>query len=250
MTDSILSEAPPTPPGPSLLGRAIAIFVRPGRAWDGLESRVQWWFPLLVILAVNAAGIVLLHDRALMPMLTESWDRQVSEGQMSSEQVQHIEDFMDSGAGRAITAAQQLVVFALVNFVTALVVWFGVSFLLGAKLRYRLALEVVCWSSLVGVPAQLLTFALAWFKESFRGVHVGFAVFLPEMDPPGKLMTGLGVVLDAIGPFGIWFVAVGVIGATVLSGAPRRSVAWVMASLYLVVSIFGAALAAFFTPGT
>jgi hypothetical protein len=58
------------------------------------------------------------------------------------------------------------------------------------------------------------------------------------------------VLLDAIGPFSIWFLIVGIIGASTLSGAPRRSVSWVLGLLYGAMWVFVAALAAFFTPAS
>jgi hypothetical protein len=58
------------------------------------------------------------------------------------------------------------------------------------------------------------------------------------------------VVLDAISPFTAWYLAVVVLGTAVLSGAPRRNVAWVLVTLYLAFVAFSAAVAALFSPGT
>ena len=58
------------------------------------------------------------------------------------------------------------------------------------------------------------------------------------------MMVALGVFLDGIGPFALWYLAVGVVGASALSGAKRRSVAWVLGVLYLVFLALMAALAA------
>jgi len=43
-------------------------------------------------------------------------------------------------------------------------------------------------------------------------------------------------------------VAVGILGAATLTGAPRKSVAWVLSALYLVVLALVAAFAALLTP--
>jgi hypothetical protein len=134
------------------------------------------------------------------------------------------------------------------TFLVGLVVWFGVGFVLGTGMKYRLALEVASWSSLITLPAYLLTTVMAWMKQTMRGLHVGFGILLPDVDPPSKLMVALGVILDSIGPLSIWYLVVGIIGAAALSGAPRKSVTWVLASLYLVLVVFMAAMAALFTP--
>jgi hypothetical protein len=227
----------------------VAVFARPHRAWGGLDRQAQWWFPLVLIVLLSAAIAAGLHDRAILPMMREAWDTQVANEQMTEQQVEQIEQFMAGPAGRVMTLVQQVVIIPLIYLLSALVLWFGIVFLLGRKMSYRLALEAVSWSGLVTIPAQLLTFAVAWSRETMRGVHVGFGILLPEGDAPSRLHVALGVVLDAIGPLSLWYVAVLVLGAAALSGAPRKPVAWVVGSLYLVLVILFGALGALFTPG-
>ena len=43
-----------------------------------------------------------------------------------------------------IVAGKPFVGGSFLTLITALVVWFGIGYLLGARFRYRLALEVVC----------------------------------------------------------------------------------------------------------
>lgn len=239
-----------TPGGsPSLIGRAIAIFVRPTQAWVGLKERVQWWFPFLLLVLLTAVSTWFLHDRAIAPMVLDQMEQQVADGQMPRENYEQMERFFTSNLGRGISVLQQaIIVIPILMLLTALVVWFGVAFILGVPFRFRLALEVVCWSSLLTIPTQIIVFALAWSRETMKGVHTGFGLLLPEADTPTKLMTGLGVFLDGIGPLSIWYLIVLVIGASALSGAPRRSAAWVLGGLYVGLILLFAALAAVFTP--
>jgi hypothetical protein len=250
MTLNDASSAAPAVVEPTLspLARAVAVFVRPGQAWTGLGRQVQWWFPVILTILVSAAGTLALHERALIPMLEDQWEQQVADGLMPADRMDGMLDFMRSPAGIAVTIGQQVLMLPIFTLFVALLVWFGVGFVLGTRLPYRLALEVAAWSGLVSLPGYLLTAALAWMKESYRGVHVGFGILLPESDAPSKLMTSLGVVLDGLGPFSIWYLAVGILGAAALSGASRRSVAWVLGGIYLAMVLFGAGLAAMFGP--
>jgi hypothetical protein len=244
--DSVAAAAPsPTLP---LLARCVAVFARPTQAWVGLKERPQWWFPLLIMVGCAALSSTLLYHRALVPMLTESWEQQVASGNMQPQQLDQIEKFFNSPAGLAISIGQQVVFLPIVILVIALAIWFGIGFVLGTGMKYRLALEVACWSFLIRLPEFITFTALAWFKGTMRGVHVGLGVLLPDMDPPSKLHVGLGAFLDALGPFSLWYIAVGIIGATALSGAPRKSVAWTLAIIYLVISVFLSALATLSTP--
>ncbi len=246
------AEATPSAPrGPSLGARTLRVFARPFQAWEGLETRVQWWFPLLVFVAVQALLLGLTFHRVLLPTMLEQWNQAVESGQMTAAQVEKIASFFtDNPLGLTLILCQQVVGMVLVLLLVALVVWFGVGFVLGTKFPFRLSLEVVTWSSLVRLPEVLLTFAIGWSQETLKGIHFGLAVLLPEMDPPSKLHQGLAVLLDAVGPFVIWNLFVTIVGCAALSGAPRRNVAWVLAALYLALSIVFAVVAALFAPGT
>jgi hypothetical protein len=244
-----VSGTSPAPSAPlSIWQRTAAVFTRPAHAWGGLETRAQWWFPLLVILVSNVLFVVALSERAIMPTQLEQMQAQVDSGQMSREQYEHAEAVMTSGAGMVFSVVPVAVVVPILMLIYALLMWFAVGFVLGARFRYRLALEVVTWSWLVSIPALIVTAVLAWSRETMK-VHVGFGILLPESDSPGKLMTGLGVLLDGLGPLSLWPVVVAILGAAALSGAPRKSVAWVVGGLYVAVLVFAAALAAMFTPG-
>ena len=253
MTDSnepvaeSMTDAAETPMSP--MARAIAVFANPGNAWVGLKEKAQWWFPLMIMLVVSVGVTLLLHNRALVPMMIESWDQQVADGQMQESQVDGMIEFFESPAGMAVTAAQQAIGTPIMMLIVALVVWFGVGFVLGTKLPFRQAFEVATWSSLITIPAYLITTVLAWVRETMQGIHVGFGGLLPPMDEPTKFGVAIRSFLDALGPLSIWYLIVGIIGAAALSGAPRKSVAWVLGILYLAIAIFMSALAAMFAPG-
>lgn len=250
---SITHPAPPAVTGAepsdlSLPQRALAIFSRPAAAWSGLDRRVGWWFPMAILVVCNVIFTVTLHERAILPMITAQWEAMVDSGQMPAERLEATEAFMRSPAGLGMTAGQQVIVWPIIQMLLALAVTFGAGFVLGRKLPFRLAFEVVNWSSLVLLPSYAITWVLAWTRESLMGIHLGLAALIPASETPGKLEKGLTTFLDAIGPFNIWYVAVIVIGAAVLTGAPRKQVAWVLGGLFVALAIFGAAMAALFTP--
>ena len=157
--------------------------------------------------------------------------------------------FFMSPAARWIVLGQQTLVWPILLLLQALVVWFATGFVLGSSMRFRQAFDVVCWSGLVKIPALLLFFALAFTRQTFVGIHLGLGILVPDPETPNKLLTGLTTFLDFIGPFEAWWAAVAVLGASAISGAPRRSVAWVLVALYLALGAFLAAVSAFFSPG-
>src|SRR5437588_12370969 len=95
------STAPPDPPfgqvppagSLSPLTRAARVFTNPARAWDGLDGRRQWWFPLLLILAVEVTLSASTFHRALLPDMLERWDQAVANGQMPPDRLENLRKF-------------------------------------------------------------------------------------------------------------------------------------------------------------
>jgi len=138
----------------------------------------------------------------------------------------------------------------LITLFAGLLYWLGGGFILGRPFGYRLGLEVASWSSLATLPGFLLHNLLAYLQGlTVREVHVGFGALLQGSDPPSKLTTGLMVFLDGMGPLAVWSVVVGILGLATLSGAPRKSSAWVMAILYVGLQALAAVLAGVFSHG-
>jgi len=227
--------------------RFTRIFTRPGQAWAGLETRSQWWFPLLIVIVLNAVFTYTLYDRAIVPDQVAAWDTMVESGQMSPTAAAQAEQQMTGPMWRIISAVSPVITVPIIYLLFALGLMFGVSFMLGTKLPFRRAFEVVTWSSMVMIPAQVLTGFLAWNQQSLKAVHIGWAALLPESEP-SKLLTGMTSFLDALGPFAIWSLIVTILGATALSGAPRKNVTWVVAGLYVVFALVVALLAGMFAP--
>jgi hypothetical protein len=137
-----------------------------------------------------------------------------------------------------------------VTLLIALLPWLAAGFILGSRFRYRDAFVVTSWAGLVSLPAQVLTFVLAWINQTMGNLHIGFGALLPVEDPPSKLMTGLGVFLDhGVGPFSVWYVAILAVGAAALSGAPVRRVVFTLGGLWLIVLAVFSAVAGLFAPG-
>jgi hypothetical protein len=184
-----------------------------------------------------------LYHRAVVPMQLEQMERAVTDGQMPPEQFDRIAEMIEGPAGFGFGLASVLVFSVLYYLVSALVLMFGVGFVLGGKLRYRMALEVIAWSALVNIPYSLIHGALAWMQESME-VRLSLGVLLPAMAEASKLQLGLIAFLEWLNPFSIWYLVVCILGASALTGLPRKNVAWVLVALHLAFGALMAAVAA------
>ena len=174
----------------------------------------------------------------------------VESGEMTQAMADQVVEQMAGPGPMALNLASMLVVLPVITLLTALLPWLGTSFLVGRRLRYADAFAVTCWAGLVGIPAQLLTYGLAWASGSMEGVHIGFGILLPVTEEPSRLLHGLGTFLDqGIGPFAVWYVAVMALGAAALSGAPARRVFATLGGLWVVVMAVYAVLSGLFGRG-
>lgn len=235
---------------PSLFGRVALVFTRPAHAWNGLRERAQWWFPMLLGAVCYSLMVGVLYQRVFVPLISRQMEASVESGAMDSAGYDRVMAFMSGPMGLAVSLGQQLFLLLAIQFVFALLIWLVMSFVLGRKMTYRWSLEVAFWSWLITLPALALTGVIAWLKEDWQAAHVGLGILLPQPDRPTKLITSLGVFLDGIGPLAIWYVAVLILGAAALSGAPRKQTAWAIGTLYVVTLAFGAAVASLQVKGS
>jgi hypothetical protein len=249
-----IDTAVPTPdavPIPSPWARVGLLFARPARAWTGLNQRVQWWFPLLIVAVAYALALLTTYQKSYLPMITSSIEQRVAAEQMSADQAAQVERMYGSPGGMAIMTCILSLQYLLVVFVFSLLVWLGGAFVLGRPFRYRLALELTWWAELVRLVQVLADHAVAYFGGiELLHVHTGFGVLLPEPETPSKLITAAGRFLDMIGPLGLWYAAVLVLGLSALTGAPRKAAAFVGGGIYLIFALLLAALSGLSAPGS
>ena len=246
-------DAPATPDGPEIvalspLRRALLIFTDPARAWVGLEPKPRFLLPLLVTILLSVVTTALLYPRAVVPMQIEQMERQVTNGQMPAESFDRAVQMIDSPMMMGFTLLIVVVGSLVFYLVAAATVAFAVGFVLGGKLRFRLAFETVVWAGLVTIPGALIHSAMAWFQETMD-IRLSPAVLLPAMGDATKLQAGLISFFQWLNPFSLWFLAVAVIGASALSGVPRKNAAWVLVGLYLAFAVVLSAVAMMFSPG-
>ena len=236
-------------PSLSVIQRAVAIFSRPTAAWSGLKTRGQWWFPLIIVTLVNVGFSAALWERAILPMQLDAMEEQVAAGKMEPAALDRAETMMRSPAGMAFAALPWVILSPVFSMIAALVLMVAVGFMLGGQLPFRQAFEVVAWSGLIQIPGVIVTGLLAWSKQTMEGVHVSLAALLPEPDKTDLVMRSIVGVLDGLGPFGIWWIAVVIIGASALSGVARKRVAWSVGGIYVGLLVFFVVLGGMFRRG-
>ena len=206
----------------------------------GLREHAQWWFPVLIVLVVAASTAGILHNRAIVPMVEDQWQDAVSNGQMPPEQ-----EGQARGLLRQPRRARHLDRADGASFVAPDSVRRRRRGVVRSGLRagQEVRLPIVARGRVVG-RARHHSRAGADDRDRVvqarpcAGCMPVSASCSPTRTPrPGCTRFWASCWMRS-GRLSIWYVAILIIGAATLSGAPKRSTAWVIGGLYLALSVF------------
>ena len=211
--------------------RLIGVFFSPGATFGSVRSRVgqtDWLVPL-IIMAIVAVITVYMTAPIIQKMSMEQMKTSMGQDEQVIEKMQTI------GNVAALVGAPVGVAVAL--FVTSLVLLVLARFILGGETTYKHVLAVTSLSSLVGIPAAIVTVPLMLAKES-AFVQVGFGLLLPG----SMAETFLARLLFNLNFFSIWQYALVAIGLGIVSGISTKKAAIGVFVLFFLYALGGAVL--------
>ena len=215
--------------------RMVGVFVSPGATFESIRSRVghaDWLVPLIIIAIVT---VVTVYMTAPIIQKMNMEQMQTSMGQ--DEQV--MEKMQTIGNVAALVGAP--VGIAAMLFVTSLVLLALARFILGGETTYKHVLAVTSLSSLVGIPAAIVTVPLMLAKESVY-VQVGFGLLLPD----SMAETFLARLLFNLNFFSIWQYALVGMGLGIVSGISTKKAVIGVFVLLVLYAVGSAALQTMF----
>ena len=241
---SVASELPETPPRPGLgaaFSAPLRIFVSPGKVAREIKSGLPWWPGLLLMILVGLclAGLLLPLQQQLMAAdisggVGNTRGLELGEGGELPAAARY--GLLGGAIGGPLLGVPLMLLFVAFFYWLALTITFG-----GAPFGRLFTLTV--YTGFVGLAYQLLN---ALYLR-FGGVELTSMKDLQSealMLSLGALTSGEGFLhnfLAQLGVFQIWELVVFVVGAALLMGRARRSVAVPV----VVVFLMGIALAAF-----
>ncbi len=164
-----------------IVSRMIGALISPGRTFAAVNARVDhrdWYLPMIVIVVVGMISAYQLMPAAQTAGMEAMQERLAQDESLTEEQralaLENVQRVMGLGAvvlpsiGTAVTIFVQALIFlALANFV------------FGGDGTYKKTLAVVSYSSLVVIPAAIVTVLIsaAWDSPS---VQPGLGLLVPE----------------------------------------------------------------------
>ena len=161
-------------------GRMVGALLSPGRMFAAVNAHVEhrdWYIPMIVIAVVGMFSAYLLMPTAQTAAMQAVQEQLAKDESLTEEQralaLENAQRMMGLGAvvlpsiGTAVTIFVQAAIFlALANFV------------FGGDGTYKKTLAVVSYSSLVAIPAAIVTVLLGMAWDSTT-VQVGLGLFVP-----------------------------------------------------------------------
>ena len=207
-----------------LFKRMVGVFVSPGATFEAVRARVgvaDWLVPLILVMLVIGMS---------MYMLTPLMDDEMKEAlKDAGEHAQTI--------GRVSTVISAIFAVAVMLFVNAAILLGLARLVLGGETTYRHVLAVSSYSSLVGIPSEIVTVPLRLAKESMD-VQVGLGLLLPD----SMAESFLAYFLNALSVFSVWQCALTAIGLGIVSGISTKKAAIGVFVLFILYALGSAAL--------
>jgi hypothetical protein len=244
MTQAVVSEQPPL----SQAARVVDTFVAPSKTFADIRRNASWWLPFVLSIIVSVFFVSAVGKQVGWETIAH---QNVDKNHFAADRINSLPK--DQQAAVYQKSAQQTKVvsyiFPVLGLIIALIVallwWASLNFGLGARAKYSQILAVVFYA---GLP-KLLIFMLAAILL-FAGVG------LDNFDMQNPVGTNIGYYLPATSPalraaggffdiFGLWSLALAVIGTAIVTGKKYSQTAIVVVGWWIFGLILASAAAAF-----
>ena len=201
MSDSVAANREQQPPSKSFLGRLIGVYLSPGETFDDIVRKPDFLIPLIVLMAGSVAVTeTLLAKIGMVRIIQRELERRGSapltpEQMAGAVQIQSI-----------IAHVAGVIALPIVLLIVAGIGLLIVNALFGAKVNFKTALAVTCYSNLIGILSVLMGLAVILFGDpehfnvnAFVPSNPGF--FLNPLETSKPLMA----LATSVDIFAIWW---------------------------------------------
>lgn len=220
------------------MAKLLDIFMAPTKVFTRLKEKPQWVTPFVIVLIVIAIAAALTVSMTRETIMAKQ-EEVMRERGMSEEQIEQTMKFI-SGPGVIVTSAIAAGIFtAIILLIFTVVINLFIP-VFGGKGAFKLVFSVICFSSLIKIPAAILKLIMIAVTKS-PYVTTSLALFVPNLAKTSftyRLLVGFDF-------FMIWEMILVSLGISIANEIEKKN-AYVLVFIVWIVSIFiGAALGIF-----
>jgi hypothetical protein len=236
--------------GLSQVERVVDTFVAPTKMFTDIVRSQSWWLPFLIYLVVSAGFAFAVDQKIGYDSVAE---QAVQQSPMAQSQMESLTPEVRAQAihrqavGTKYGSYAGGIVFLIFALFGALLNWATINFGFGAKTTFGQNFALQMYASLPLAIKSLLSIILV-----FAGVGTdNFNMRDPIGTNPGFYMTDsaawVKTALTFFDVFGLWSLALGVVGLACISGKSKGSAAIVVFGWWFVLMIVVTGLVAAFS---
>jgi hypothetical protein len=215
------------------------IFANPRKAFESIDRRPTWLWPLLLVMVLTAVTTQIMFPVTMQAQL----DNLRNNPDVSAEQLQAIEQYSQPGAMQRIFAlVGQIIFMPLFYLLLSGIFYFTGSVLLGGETTYKRVLSVLSWSGCISLVATLVVMPLIMIKKSLN-VSISLALLLSA----DSVNTTLYRILSKIDFFTIWYMIVFAIGFSVIYKFSKAKAFMAVGALWVIWVAISVAFAGIFS---
>ena len=244
MTQAVASEQRPL----SEVARVVDTFVAPSKTFADIRRSASWWLPFVLAVIVSiffsaAAGKTIGWETMAQQNIAKN--HFAADRINSLPKDQQAIAYENAGKQTKIISYAFPVLIIIFALIISLLWWASLNFGLGARAKYSQILAVYFYA---GLP-KLIIYVLA-------AILLYAGVGLDNFDMQNPVGTNLGYYLPATSPalraagsfidiFGLWALALAVIGTAIVTGKKYSQTAIVVVGWWILGLILATAAAAF-----
>lgn len=246
MTQAVASEQRPL----SEVARVVDAFVAPSKTFADIRRSASWWLPFVLSIVVSVFFVMAAGRQIGWETMAQ---QNIAKNHFAADRINSLPKgqqaiaYQNAGKQTRVVSYAFPVLILLIALIISLLWWASLNFGLGARAKYSQILAVYFYA---GLP-KLLIYIIA-------AILLYAGVGLDNFDMQNPVGTNLGYYLPATSPalraagsfidvFGLWALALAVIGTAVVTGKKYSQTAIIVVGwwvLGLIVTIAGAAFTA------
>jgi hypothetical protein len=244
-----MTEAIAVPEGPALsqMERVVDTFVAPSKTFTDILRSASWWMPFVFMVLVGIVFSTAIDKKVGFDQIAQ---QQIEKNKFAAEQINALPPDARAAQYRAAATRTKVITYSysvvilIFAAIISLLWWATANFALGATTRYSQIFAIWMYAAL---PKSLMALLAAILL--FAGVGIeNFDLQNPLGTNLGYYMTdsgaGLKAALGFFDLFGLWSLALAVLGVAIVARKSKMQAAIVVVSWWVLGLILVAGSAA------
>ncbi len=239
MDEQVVMPEPgiPEPPQIGMLGRFIALFSDPRKAFLSIRKNHEWIVVVLIV-AVLSMGSYQLTKPIIIEAQLSSIEERLENANIPEERKQEIlDDVVERMNNPFLQLLGPVFIVIILLIISGILLFLG-NIILGGQTKFLLVMNMLALSWLIAIPETIVKVPLMLSKGSAQ-VQTSLALLVSA----DQANTFLGTLLGKFDLFGLWTLGLVIFGMSILTKTSVNKCAWTVGIAWFIWALIQAGLA-------